>query len=137
GEGPGAQPALEGTGPAGHADLHQGGQAPARRGRPPQAARRVAGRVPPGVVGPARGHRERARMSTTEIQVRHRTVMDDEARHVARVYAEALYKAAEEAGEVEAVLGELGELTDGVFGQDPGAELFFASPAVGRDRKEH
>jgi F-type H+-transporting ATPase subunit delta len=75
-------------------------------------------------------------MSTPEIQVRHRTVMDDEARHVARVYAESLFKAAEQSGQVEVVLGELGELVNGVFAQDPGAELFFASPAVARDRKE-
>jgi F-type H+-transporting ATPase subunit delta len=74
-------------------------------------------------------------MSTPEIQVRHRTVMDDEARHVARVYAEALYQAAEARAEAEAVLGELDELVNGVFRQDPGAELFFASAAVSRERK--
>jgi len=75
-------------------------------------------------------------MSDTQTQVRHRTVMDDEARHVARVYAEALYKAAEQKGQAEAVLGELEELVGGVFSQDPGAELFFASAAVSRERKE-
>jgi F-type H+-transporting ATPase subunit delta len=74
-------------------------------------------------------------MSQPEVQARHRTVMDDEARHVARVYAEALYKAVESDGSVDAVLDELTTLTDGVFGQDPGLELFFASAAVGRDRK--
>jgi F-type H+-transporting ATPase subunit delta len=74
-------------------------------------------------------------MTQAEPEVRHRTVMDDEARHVARVYAEALYKAVEGDGQVEAVLDELNTLIDGVFKKDPGLELFFASAAVGRDRK--
>lgn len=76
-------------------------------------------------------------MSEIETQVRHRTVMDDEARHVARVYAEALYRAAEKNGAVEEVLGELESLVDDVFRRDPGLELFFASAAVGQDRKAH
>jgi F-type H+-transporting ATPase subunit delta len=74
-------------------------------------------------------------MSEQQPEVRHRTVMDDEARHVARVYAEALYKAAEAEGKVPELLDELGTLTEGVFKQDPGLELFFASAAVGRERK--
>lgn len=74
-------------------------------------------------------------MSEQQLEVRHRTVMDDETRHVARVYAEALYKAAEAEGKVPELLDELGTLTEGVFKQDPGLELFFASAAVGRDRK--
>jgi len=74
-------------------------------------------------------------MSETQPQVRHQTVMDDEARHVARVYAEALYRAAEKAGNVEEVLDELESLVDGVFGQNPGLELLFASAAVGYKRK--
>jgi len=75
---------------------------------------------------------------TEQIQVHHHTVMDDEARHVARVYAEALYKAAEAEGPsmVEEVLEELTTLVEDVFRRDPGAELFFASAAVGRDSKE-
>jgi F-type H+-transporting ATPase subunit delta len=71
-------------------------------------------------------------MTPAEPEVRHRTVMDDEARHVARVYAEAV----EKDGQVEAVLDELNTLIDGVFKKDPGLELYFASAAVGRDRKE-
>ena len=66
-------------------------------------------------------------MSEQTIQVRHRTVMDDETRHVARVYAEALYKAAEADGTVDTVLEELEGLTRGVYRQDPGLELFFVS----------
>src|SRR5262245_18789549 len=71
-----------------------------------------------------------------EAAARHATVMDDEARHVARVYAEALYKAAEQQGQVEEVLAELEALVHEVFLQDPGAELFFSSAAVSRDRKQ-
>jgi F-type H+-transporting ATPase subunit delta len=70
-----------------------------------------------------------------QIQVRHQTVMDDEARQVARVYAEALYSAAERQGLAEELLRELDELVDGVFRRDPGLELFFASASIGRDRK--
>jgi len=72
---------------------------------------------------------------TQEPQVRHKTVMDDEGRHVARVYAEALYRAAEAKGKVEEVSAELDGVVNGVFRQDPGLELFFASAAVSRDRK--
>src|SRR5436190_1813022 len=74
-------------------------------------------------------------MSDQQLEVRHRTVMDDEARHVAHIYAEALYKAAEKEGQVETILDEFATLTDGVFKADPGLELFFASAAMGRERK--
>jgi F-type H+-transporting ATPase subunit delta len=74
-------------------------------------------------------------MSEQQPQVHHQTVMDDETRHVARVYAEALYKAAESQREVEPVLEELEALVHGVFKADPGLELYFASAAIGRDRK--
>lgn len=74
-------------------------------------------------------------MSEPQPQARHRTVMDDESRHVARVYAEALYKAAEAANEMQPVLEELQTLVGGVFKQDPGLELFFASAAISADRK--
>lgn len=74
-------------------------------------------------------------MTEQQPQVRHQTVMDDESRHVARVYAEALFKAAESAGHVEPVLEELETLVGGVFKQDPGLELYFGAAAIGRDRK--
>jgi F-type H+-transporting ATPase subunit delta len=74
-------------------------------------------------------------MSEPQQQIRHQTVLDDEARAVARVYAEALYRAAEQAGQLEEVLSDLETLVNEVFRQDPGLELFFASPAVGRERK--
>lgn len=66
---------------------------------------------------------------------RHVTVMDDEARQVARVYAEALYRAASEEGTAETVVQELEALSGGVFREDPGIEAFFMSPAVAKDRK--
>ncbi len=67
--------------------------------------------------------------------VRHATVLDDESRHVGRVYAEALYRAAEKTNQAGDVLGELESLVNGVFKQDPGLALFLASAAVGQDRK--
>jgi F-type H+-transporting ATPase subunit delta len=69
-------------------------------------------------------------------QARHATVLDDTARHVARVYAEALLKAAEKRGQAEAVLDELHGLTGDVFARDPQFELFLSSAAVARDRKD-
>lgn len=74
-------------------------------------------------------------MSDTQIDVRPRTVLDDESRHVARIYAEALYRAAEKGGQVEEVLGELEALVNDAFRQKPGLELFFSSAAVGREPK--
>jgi F-type H+-transporting ATPase subunit delta len=73
---------------------------------------------------------------TEQIQVRQQTVMDDEARQVARVYAEALYRAAERQNLAGEVLTELDELINGVFRRDPGLALFFASASIGRDQKE-
>jgi F-type H+-transporting ATPase subunit delta len=74
-------------------------------------------------------------MTIEQPQVRHKTVMDDEARQVGRVYAEALYQAAEKQNAADEVLEELTALVDGVFEQDPGLELFFGSPSVNRDHK--
>jgi F-type H+-transporting ATPase subunit delta len=68
-------------------------------------------------------------------QVRHKTVLDDDARQVARVYAEAAYKAAEAAAQADELLAELDAVVNGVFRRNPGLEVFLASPAVGRDRK--
>src|SRR5436305_1902591 len=68
-------------------------------------------------------------------QVRHATVLDDTARHVARVYAEALYNAADKRQQAAEILEELEGLVGQVFRRDPGIEAFLASAAVGRDRK--
>jgi F-type H+-transporting ATPase subunit delta len=67
---------------------------------------------------------------------RHRTVFDDETGHVARVYAEALLNATERAGQTTEVLDELRAVVADVLDRVPVLELFFASAAVGRERKE-
>jgi F-type H+-transporting ATPase subunit delta len=54
---------------------------------------------------------------------------------LARVYAEALMAAAEDAGQVDDVGGELEAVVRGVLDADPGVEAFLASPAVGRQAK--
>src|SRR5262249_13266038 len=74
-------------------------------------------------------------MSEQQIQVRHATVMDDESRQVARVYAEALYRAAEQHNLTDEMMIELDQLVYDVFGRDPGLELFFASASINEHRK--
>jgi F-type H+-transporting ATPase subunit delta len=61
---------------------------------------------------------------------RDRAVVDVGAQRVARVYAEALYGAAEKRGEVEATLEQLDSLVRDVFRANSLIEQFFASPAV-------
>jgi F-type H+-transporting ATPase subunit delta len=68
-------------------------------------------------------------------QAQHETVLDDASRHVARVYAEALYNAADQQGQAEAVLANLRGMVEDVFGRDPQVETFIATPVVGRKRK--
>src|SRR5262245_40993555 len=74
-------------------------------------------------------------MSEPQIQVRQTTVMDDEARQVARVYAEALYRAAEEKGQADEVMIELDQLVYDVFKADPGLEAYLGSASVNESRK--
>src|SRR5262245_29501318 len=66
---------------------------------------------------------------------RHKTVLDTKDLPIAKVYAEALYRAAEQQGQAEEVLAELEALVGEVFGRDQGVELFLSSPSVGRERK--
>jgi F-type H+-transporting ATPase subunit delta len=54
---------------------------------------------------------------------------------IARVYAEALLRAVQPSGQVEAVLGELDSLIDDVFGANPQVEEFLASAVVSRRHK--
>jgi len=54
---------------------------------------------------------------------------------VARVYAEALLNAADKHDQADEVLEELAALAVDVFRADPELEAFFASGAIGRDRK--
>jgi len=74
-------------------------------------------------------------MSQTE-QVRHHTVLDDEGRHVARIYGEALYKSAEQQGRVDELQGELDALVKEVFARSPEVELILSSAAISRERKQ-
>lgn len=71
--------------------------------------------------------------STEQPKVKHATVMDDTTRHVARVYAEALYKAAQSGEGVGRVREELDDVVR-VFEEAKGLELLFAS-TVSRERK--
>jgi F-type H+-transporting ATPase subunit delta len=70
-----------------------------------------------------------------EEAIRHETVLDDIGQRVARVYAEALLRAAKESGQGEEILGELRSLVGDVFRRGPGIEQFLSSPSVGRARK--
>jgi F-type H+-transporting ATPase subunit delta len=74
-------------------------------------------------------------MNPTE-QVRHATVLDDTSSHVARVYAEALYRAAEQSGRVDEIRSELDSLVKEVFRRTPELELILASAAISRERKQ-
>src|SRR3954453_14047751 len=56
-------------------------------------------------------------------------------RRVARVYAEALLRVAEERGQAEDVGRELKSLVTEVYAQTPGVEATLASPAVKRSAK--
>jgi F-type H+-transporting ATPase subunit delta len=69
------------------------------------------------------------------IQTRHETVLDDTARQVAAVYAEALYQAARKQDSPEAILDDLHGLVAEVFDRDPDLETFFASGTISREHK--
>jgi F-type H+-transporting ATPase subunit delta len=62
---------------------------------------------------------------------------DVSAQRVARVYAEALLRAADKQGQTDAILEELDSLVNDIFRADPQFETFLASGAIGRDRKSH
>src|SRR5437762_3563210 len=63
----------------------------------------------------------------------HATVFDDATLHVARVYAEALLNAAQQAGQAAEVVEDLDSLVNDVFPRDRYLEAFLTSRAVGRD----
>src|SRR5436305_992822 len=67
--------------------------------------------------------------------VAHETVLAAGSRRVARVYAEALLDAAEEAGATAQVLDELASLFNDVFRADPLFESLLASSAISRKPK--
>src|SRR5262245_59760558 len=60
---------------------------------------------------------------------------DVTAQRVARVYAEALFKAADKAGARDEVHEELTALIDNVFNARPELEQFLACGAIGRHEK--
>jgi F-type H+-transporting ATPase subunit delta len=62
-------------------------------------------------------------------------ITDVGAQGVARVYAEALYRAAEKKDQVDVVLGELEGLIQQSFATSPEIEAFLASGIIGRGRK--
>jgi len=70
-----------------------------------------------------------------EEAVRHETVLDNTGQRVAKVYAEALIRAAAQQGQGAEVLDELQALVGDVFRREPALEVFLSSPAIGRDRK--
>jgi F-type H+-transporting ATPase subunit delta len=74
-------------------------------------------------------------MSDSE-QARPTTVLDDDARQVARVYAEALLRLAEQQGQADAVGDDLAALRTDVMQRHPELEEFLSSMSVGRARKE-
>jgi F-type H+-transporting ATPase subunit delta len=57
---------------------------------------------------------------------------DVDAERLARVYAESLFAAAQEAGDIPTVLEELDSLIDDVFSKDAQLQALFAGAAVGR-----
>jgi F-type H+-transporting ATPase subunit delta len=65
---------------------------------------------------------------------RHETVLDDTARRVARVYAEALYSAAAEHKQEAEILAELNEL-QAALRKDPRLEAFVAGRGLSRERR--
>jgi F-type H+-transporting ATPase subunit delta len=72
---------------------------------------------------------------TGDGQPLHETVLDVGTQRVARVYAEALLGAATQQGKADEVLEEFETLVGPVFHADLNFEAFFASGAIGRDRK--
>jgi F-type H+-transporting ATPase subunit delta len=75
-------------------------------------------------------------MTTQQESPRHATVLDDQVRRVAHVYAEALLSAAEERGQAAQVLDDLEGLVREVLNPHPEFELFLSSAAIGRERKK-
>jgi F-type H+-transporting ATPase subunit delta len=67
---------------------------------------------------------------------RQRTVLDVGAQRVGKVYGEALLNAAEKQNQAREILEEFDALVVELFRRDPQLEMFFASSAIGRDRKQ-
>lgn len=76
-------------------------------------------------------------MTDTSTQTETRHTFDVSAQRVAKVYAESLLDAAEEKGQTDSVLDELGSLVDDVFAKQPDLESLITGGAIGREHKEH
>jgi F-type H+-transporting ATPase subunit delta len=70
-------------------------------------------------------------------QVDSEVVADVGAERIARVYAEALYRVAQQGNQAREVLEELESLVRDVFPAVPDLEQFLASGAISRERKPH
>jgi F-type H+-transporting ATPase subunit delta len=66
----------------------------------------------------------------------HPTVFDISTQRIARVYAEALLRAADKRGQAEEVLEELESLVQDVFTASPELENLFSSASIGRTARE-
>jgi F-type H+-transporting ATPase subunit delta len=74
-------------------------------------------------------------MSSANGEPTHTHTADVSAQRVAKVYAEALLRAAARDGQPEVIEEQLDSLIDDVFRADPQFEEFLGSLAVGRDHK--
>ncbi len=74
-------------------------------------------------------------MTDIREQARQATVLDDDSRRVGRIYAEALYAAADKQGQAAETLDELEALVGEVLDRQPRLEAYLSSAAVGRERK--
>jgi F-type H+-transporting ATPase subunit delta len=70
-----------------------------------------------------------------EEAIRHETVLDNTGQRLAKVYAEALLRAANKQGQGAEILDELQALVKDVFGREPKLEMILSSPATGREQK--
>jgi F-type H+-transporting ATPase subunit delta len=66
---------------------------------------------------------------------RHGTVLDVNVQRIARLYAEAILRAAPDTAQAAELVKEFEALGHDVLASDPHLAAFFASTAVGRDRK--
>jgi F-type H+-transporting ATPase subunit delta len=73
--------------------------------------------------------------ATLQEAARQRTVLDVGAQRIGKVYAEAIFDAAEKRNQAQEVLEEFDALVHDLFRRDAQFEAFLASSAIPRDRK--
>lgn len=74
--------------------------------------------------------------ATLQEAAQQRTVLDVGSQRVGKIYAEALLDAAEQRNQSSEILEEFDALVLDLFRRDSQLEKFFASSAIGRDRKQ-